>query len=637
MGEKKRMRRIKGRIAVVLSFALLTGCLSPCHFSYGAENNISVESDSGIQSNSENELPDEEIEPNNWKSAATPLSINKPCKCEIGSYEKYKKDGSDVDWYSVKLKEGKKYKINFDDYNRDFASQYLDVELFDDSNNSIDDMAYRFRKYGINYVEFEPEKTGTYYIKISNYIDYRNTRNDHYYFLQVDDITDGYHVDIFESEPNDIIIAATDLTLDQRCRGEIGSFDKYNRDDKMDIDWYHINLSAGRKYRFNMDDYINDFSSTYLIVEMYDENGNLLSPISYIMQRNGSNDYDYTAKYSGSYYIKLYNYLGLRYGVEHYYTWLVTDITSEEEKEEEKRQPGVKYEVEPNSSKSTATKLTVNEECIGEIGSYEKYKKDGSDVDWYAVDLQKNERYRFWMDDYNGEFASTTIILHFLNPNDNEVKTNGYRMSSYMENYGVNYFDFVAKKTGTYYLNLYNYSDSKTEAEHYYALLVQDFNVTVSDDFVAGSSVDIKQYLDINQERVIYKTDNKKIAKVNGKGIVKFTKGSGDVTISAFDKKSKNKLGSVTMHVKVPNVLNKKIELEESSSISHNGCEYITCDDITPTWISSKPSVVTIDSSSGKMDVKGKGTATIYAVYRGSSIKDKNGTKKKYRFKVKVI
>lgn len=126
-------------------------------------------------------------------------------------------------------------------------------------------------------------------------------------------------------------------------------------------------------------------------------------------------------------------------------------------------------EKEPNSSKTTSTRLALNTYCDGELGSYYKYRRDGADVDWYSVDLVQGQRYMIHVGQWNEDFAATTAIVDLYTPS-NEIDSLGY----YLEMYGQDYLYYTAPETGTYYFRLWNYLDSSSYEEHYYWLAVYD-------------------------------------------------------------------------------------------------------------------------------------------------------------------
>ncbi len=134
---------------------------------------------------------------------------------------------------------------------------------------------------------------------------------------------------------------------------------------------------------------------------------------------------------------------------------------------------------------------------------------------------------------------------------------------------------------------------------------------------------------------VKYTSSNKKIATVNKKGLIKFKKTSGSVTISMVDKSSGDVYASVVFNVEKPEIVEKKVKA--LSGVSFNAVNYITTDSASANWISSKPSVASVDSETGVVTVHSKGNAKIYAVYGATSLSDKLGTRKKYKFTVKAL
>ena len=154
--------------------------------------------------------------------------------------------------------------------------------------------------------------------------------------------------------------------------------------------------------------------------------------------------------------------------------------------------------------------------------------------------------------------------------------------------------------------------------------------------FAANEKIDLKDYFG-TLSNVKYTSSDKKVAKVSKKGIVTCKK-AGTVTISAIDKSSKSTVSSMSITVKIPSFSSKRIEIDSSSSVSCNLADYLNSEGVSesPVWISSKTSVAEVDKSTGLLTVKGKGNATIYAVYGADSLSDKNGSRKKYKIKIKV-
>ena len=166
---------------------------------------------------------------------------------------------------------------------------------------------------------------------------------------------------------------------------------------------------------------------------------------------------------------------------------------------------------------------------------------------------------------------------------------------------------------------------------------------TVSDGivtgyFVAYEKTDVLKYMGLDSAAGLrFTSSDKKIAKSNKKGIVSFKKNPGTVTITAINKSTKETVSSVELTVKKPVFKNKAVTLaSDKISTSMNMTEFFDDDgtNINPVWISSDPGVVTIKD--GIMTINGTGSVKIYAVFGATSISDKNGTRKKYKMKIKV-
>lgn len=70
-----------------------------------------------------NALPTKEIEPNHSRERATNIMVGIACTGELGSFSKYRADGcTDVDWFSISLEGGKKYRIDMPGFSDNFAS-----------------------------------------------------------------------------------------------------------------------------------------------------------------------------------------------------------------------------------------------------------------------------------------------------------------------------------------------------------------------------------------------------------------------------------------------------------------------------------------------------------------------------------
>ena len=163
------------------------------------------------------------------------------------------------------------------------------------------------------------------------------------------------------------------------------------------------------------------------------------------------------------------------------------------------------------------------------------------------------------------------------------------------------------------------------------------FNYVNKDDLTLapGSRFDVAAYIGTKgQKGIKYTSSNKKYVKVSGKGLCTIKKGSGDVTVTAIKKKEKSTIDSVVLRVVKPEY-EKKTSGAVGGTISGNTAILKGCE-ISPKWYSSKKSVAEVNEDTGEIKLLKKGKAKIYMVFNGASLKDKNGTKKKYKTTVKV-
>ena len=123
-------------------------------------------------------------------------------------------------------------------------------------------------------------------------------------------------------------------------------------------------------------------------------------------------------------------------------------------------------EIEPNHSRERATNIMVGIACTGELGSYSKYRADGcTDVDWFSISLEGGKKYRIDMPGFSDNFASTTMMANIITPEERQDN-----LSYYMKRNGIDYVIYTAPVSGTYYIKIHNYLDTRTKTEHYYVL-----------------------------------------------------------------------------------------------------------------------------------------------------------------------
>lgn len=133
-------------------------------------------------------------------------------------------------------------------------------------------------------------------------------------------------------------------------------------------------------------------------------------------------------------------------------------------------------------------------------------------------------------------------------------------------------------------------------------------------------------------KKVLYKSANKKIATVNGQGVVKGIK-AGKTKVTAVSSKDKKKKAAIKIVVK--NVAVKSVKLKEKSAVISVGKKKALKAEVAPkkasnrlVWSSSKKSVASV-SDKGVITGKKAGTAVITA-------KAADGSGKKAVFKVTV-
>lgn len=161
------------------------------------------------------------------------------------------------------------------------------------------------------------------------------------------------------------------------------------------------------------------------------------------------------------------------------------------------------------------------------------------------------------------------------------------------------------------------------------------FDAEKSDTVMAVKKIDIsKKFASYTKEQGYdsaanhrYMTDNKKIAKITKKGVLKLKK-SGVITVTYEQKKkgeSWTKIGEpVKIYIQKPEMIKKQQESFTSGG-KLDAFKLLSKTTYRPTkWMSSKPSVASVDPETGEINMHKKGTVKILAIYgEGSQSTDK--------------
>lgn len=113
--------------------------------------------------------------------------------------------------------------------------------------------------------------------------------------------------------------------------------------------------------------------------------------------------------------------------------------------------PAEHCEVEPNEAASKATLMKTNGEFY--LGYYGE-GDDVEDADFFKFNLTAGKTYKICMGNFS-EVRASTIIMYIYDPKGNYEYVNS-KFNRVDEN-GCDYFEYTAKETGTYYLEIQNY------------------------------------------------------------------------------------------------------------------------------------------------------------------------------------
>ena len=189
---------------------------------------------------------------------------------------------------------------------------------------------------------------------------------------------------------------------------------------------------------------------------------------------------------------------------------------------------------EPNNTYDTATQVTLGQEYKAEIGSMDNYLSNRYkvDEDWYKFNLEKGKTYRITMSGYTARYSETTLLISLFYPGselDPMKNTFGdVSVRNDIRDRKVDNYDFEAPKSGTYYINFYNFFDldnKKLNNDTGYIFSVNEIKSQVEFDknvaeVPCGKSFTLKATIKGKKEKITWKSSNTKVATVDSNGKV---------------------------------------------------------------------------------------------------------------------
>ncbi len=386
-----------------------------------------------------NSQSDPVIERNDGSSAdkAISLSPNTPISGSLSS-------SSDVKWYTLTLNQPGTINFNMQYPAQDYSGTYwyLYVYTANDKSNSIMRATYYGQASGFDSSVNSDSQllgldAGTYYVMISDANNYSSST-----YTLTAEYTETKQC---EMEPNESYGTASVLTVNQPHVGCLSS--------SSDIDWYVISLDKPGTINFNMQYPSQEYSGTYWYLYVYtaDDSSNSIMRATYYGQASGldssapvNSNSQLLGLDAGTYYVMITdanNYSSSTYT-------LTAEYTETEQ-----------CEMEPNDGYGTASVLTVNQPHVGCLSS-------SSDIDWYAITLDKPGTITFNMQYPSQEYSGTYWYLYVYTANDSSnsiMRATYYGQASGFDSSVNSNSQLLGLDAGTYYIMITdanNYSSS---------------------------------------------------------------------------------------------------------------------------------------------------------------------------------
>ena len=114
---------------------------------------------------------------------------------------------------------------------------------------------------------------------------------------------------INEKEPNNSYLSATEIKVGKKIKGECGSYEKNVIGNTYDEDWFVLNVSKGKKYKFEMPVYFERFAEPYMTITMF-YSDNMSSSAAVVSDKFNRWEktavYEFEAEKTGKLYFKLF-------------------------------------------------------------------------------------------------------------------------------------------------------------------------------------------------------------------------------------------------------------------------------------------------------------------------------------------
>ena len=308
-------------------------------------------------------------------------------------------NGYDSDWYAVQLTGGQNYLFGLSSV----APLDTSLSLYD-ANGWYLDSSWTYQ--GDESLFFSAASTGTYYLAV--YGDYANTGS---FTLTSSTATAGGGGT--DTIPDGITTSAT-LAAGGSISGAIDSSTDYG-------DWYGVSLLGNATYQFNL-------SATLLDGQLglYDANGGELSWVDSGLAGGDPETLVYTATQAGVYYIGVSGY----YGSAGDFQLGLSQLSA-----------GGSTVDNVGGSSGAASLINVPGQINGTID-------DGTDADWYAVNLSANTLYQF---DLSSFFIDGILAVYDANSVQQAYMDNGWYAGDPESLY------YTPTAAGTYYVAVSGY------------------------------------------------------------------------------------------------------------------------------------------------------------------------------------